>query len=630
MPLDLADFSGRHKIIVDTSSLMADDAEPFFKDALHPALKQAGSKIVVPLGVVREVEKHLTKGDARKKAAARQAERILAHLKNDGVAEIFGDTDDPFTDQTILYVVQKYRTKCDFLVVTQDSGLAESLVNIKDSAAVQSQKDLTIVRVDKNGIEHWRAPTGTVSVVPAKQRDRSPASTAAKPGLHPFALKAAPVTGRSVPQPISTVPQENDQVTTRTGHSYALGTAIAQGGEGTIYGLGGNRVGKIYHAGALTNRTLAKLDRMLSRPVDIAGVCWPQEMLFNQQGEPIGYLMRRAAGVPLDRSVFKKPLLIKHFPHWRRTDLVDVALSVTRVVQALHAINVILGDINPLNILVTEAKQVTFVDLDSAQIEEFPCPVGMINFTRAKNHGRDYGSYLRCFDDDKFALACLIFMILMPGKPPFSHAGGGDPGENIRSRSFPYRLYDPNERGKSSVPDGAWRFIWSHFSRQIKESFCRCFKDDQLLEASDWIAVLTRYRDSIAKGFMDQEQGNDIFPTRFRRLSDEEREKFRIAKPEETVDLTCSACGKIYEMKLSKLEERQHLNLPTDACPDCRKAFSLLKQDRLARGAVVRPTRSRGPAQQYSPNTVPPKRGRIIRWAVVALLLLVVLGRCMH
>ena len=41
----------------------------------------------------------------------------------------------------------------------------------------------------------------------------------------------------------------------------------------------------------------------------------------------------------------------------------------------LHERNIIMGDINALNILVVSPTEVYFVDTDSYQIEEFPCPV---------------------------------------------------------------------------------------------------------------------------------------------------------------------------------------------------------------------------------------------------------------
>lgn len=546
---------------------------------------------------------------------------------------MFGDDGDPFTDQTILYVVQKHRTKYDFLVITQDSGLAESLVHIQKSAAVQSRHDLAIVQVNHGGIEPWHAPRGTVAASCPVTVRRSPSLTKpqASPKLRPFALKPAPVTGMPQPVPVSEIPKEGDTVNAKSGQSHVLGRRIAGGGEGTIYDLGGPFVAKIYHSGSLSDRTLAKLELMVSRPVEIADLCWPKELLFNRHQEPVGYLMRKAEGKPLKLSIFVKPLLMKAFPQWQRTELVDVAIAVARGVQSLHAINVILGDINPLNILVTEARMVTFVDLDSAQIEDLPCPVGMVDYTRAEHHGKEFSSYLRSFEDDKFALAALIFMILMPGKAPFSHAGGGDPGENIRTRNFPYRIYDATEQGKSVVPDGAWRFIWSHFSRSVKEAFCRCFKDDQLLSPQEWIDTLTRYRSSIANGFMDQEMGNEIFPTRFRQLSDEERAKFGIEKRANMVALVCQHCGKTYELRESRVAELERQNRPSHACPDCAKAFGLLKQERLARGGTAssRPRFSRPPPSGAGSSPSKPKRS-ITKWVVAVLVLLVIAVRCSH
>ena len=67
-------------------------------------------------------------------------------------------------------------------------------------------------------------------------------------------------------------------------------------------------------------------------------------------------------------------------------------------------------------------------------------------------------------------------MLLMPGKPPYSHAGGGDPAQNVRDRHFPYGF----EKRGVAVPDGQWRFIWSHFPHYLKQKFHEVFVENAL------------------------------------------------------------------------------------------------------------------------------------------------------
>lgn len=239
---------------------------------------------------------------------------------------------------------------------------------------------------------------------------------------------------------------------TEAGDPVTLGKELASGGEGIVYLAGLGKVAKIYKANRLSVLNFAKIKLMTCNSVGIKGVCWPESLLYNVKQEPVGYLMPQAEGFPLDTSVFKKPLLLKKLPNWKRIDLVRLAVRVAEIVDGLHRQNVILGDINPNNILVTPDGRVTFVDLDSAQVADYPCPVGMVNFTRPQHHGKDFSSYLRDFDDDRFALAVMLFMILVPGKPPYSHTGGGEPGENIRKKNFGPITQNQHRYGKVAWP----------------------------------------------------------------------------------------------------------------------------------------------------------------------------------
>lgn len=107
-------------------------------------------------------------------------------------------------------------------------------------------------------------------------------------------------------------------------------------------------------------------------------------MIHNQQNEFVGYLMPRARGVEIGKSIFKKPLFEKKLPNWNRKNLAELCVSILEKIDYLHKRNIILGDINPANILVVSPKEVYFVDTDSYQIENFPCPVGTDNFTTLK------------------------------------------------------------------------------------------------------------------------------------------------------------------------------------------------------------------------------------------------------
>jgi DNA-binding helix-hairpin-helix protein with protein kinase domain len=95
----------------------------------------------------------------------------------------------------------------------------------------------------------------------------------------------------------------------------------------------------------------------------------------NEAGEFVGYLMPRAGGTTMQKAMFVEPVLEKKFPNWQRWDLVNVAGTFIDHISYLHSLNIIVGDINPLNLLVTEdSTQLWIVDTDTFR-SKFPCPV---------------------------------------------------------------------------------------------------------------------------------------------------------------------------------------------------------------------------------------------------------------
>ena len=210
--------------------------------------------------------------------------------------------------------------------------------------------------------------------------------------------------------------------------------------------------------------------------------------------------MPQASGAPLGHGLFIPTVWLEKHRQWTRRDSVRLAISILEGIDYLHRINVLLGDINPMNILVKDANSVFFVDCDSFQVEGFPCPVGSINFVAPEIQGQDFARFLRTKEHELFAVATLLFMIMIPGKPPYSHLGGEDGAENIRKMHFPYPL---GERSSQGAPEGAWRFCWSHLTREIKESFYKVFHSDHRgqprVSVSEWLRLFRRYERVLEK-----------------------------------------------------------------------------------------------------------------------------------
>lgn len=199
------------------------------------------------------------------------------------------------------------------------------------------------------------------------------------------------------------------------------------------------------------------------------------ELLSDAESNFVGYRMECAHGTEPQRALFTRPALEAHFPEWKKADTVQLCITILEKICALHEHGIILGDINPLNILVVSATEVWFVDCDSYQIGGYPCPVGTVRFTAPEIQKRNFADFLRTEGNEAFAIATLLFMIMLPGKSPYAQEGGGDLGEAILAMDFPYPCGDNHS---DKTPEGAWRFLWSHLPRYIKDligclSLCR-------------------------------------------------------------------------------------------------------------------------------------------------------------
>lgn len=293
---------------------------------------------------------------------------------------------------------------------------------------------------------------------------------------------------------------------------------IGKGGEGSVYRteLQGY-VAKIYKPEKITRLRYEKIKLMLTKDIDCEGVCFPLAMILNQRDEFVGYLMKAASGRDLGKSVFMPILLKKYFPRWNKIDTVQLCVTILKKLKYLHDRNVILGDINPYNILVVSPTEIYFVDTDSYQVEGFICPVGMPLFTAPElQNQKEYG--LRTLGNENFAVATLLFMIMHPGKPPYAMQDGVGIKENIISGEFSYPL---GERKTGKVPKGPWRYCWSHLTYQIKSTFYETFWRDGTLHGEKkrpgtgaWLRLFEYYLDLLKSGKMaaQDEESLKIFP----------------------------------------------------------------------------------------------------------------------
>lgn len=273
----------------------------------------------------------------------------------------------------------------------------------------------------------------------------------------------------------------------------AIEHEIASGGEGIAYRLKSGKVYKKYKANRLNNQLIEKLTNLVSKKLDYTGISFPEKIVFSGD-VPVGYVMPYASGKPMQTTIFIPSLLLKHFPDWNRVNLVDLCLDILDKIKYLHDNSILLGDINAQNILVHSDNHAYFVDTDSYQIGDHPCPVGQVLFVAPEIQGKNFNSFLRTKDHEAFAIGVLLFMVMHPGKHPFSYQGGGSPADNIKNGVFSYPF---GEDVNYKSPQGPWEYIWHELPYYIKELFYNTFTNMKRASISDYHSAFMLYKEDL-------------------------------------------------------------------------------------------------------------------------------------
>ena len=229
-----------------------------------------------------------------------------------------------------------------------------------------------------------------------------------------------------------------------------LGELLNKGGAaGKIYRDAShpNSVAKIYHEREKSETNRKKLEAMLQNRPNIPTIpykgkeyiqiAWPTALLEDEQGYCVGYLMpeiETKEAISLDH-LMQKAVRQKLGISERYVDRVFAAFNITSVVAALHACGHYIVDLKPANVSIYKStKLVALFDCDGFSIqgennarypaeyvsEEYIYPEGMSQTCQQMGE-----------EQDKFALAVIIFKLLNEGIHPFS--GTPRKGEDMLS-----------------------------------------------------------------------------------------------------------------------------------------------------------------------------------------------------
>jgi rRNA-processing protein FCF1/tRNA A-37 threonylcarbamoyl transferase component Bud32 len=532
-----------YKVFADTNAFMAKISVKVFSE-LAAVLQINKKKLYVPKSVINEIK------NQSKTYRGKQANKILEDFKKYDLLRIETKFDEKYADDPIQALFLSLRLKYNLCLITNDNSkfkdgnLAQDILDLKRSRSTDFIKDIKVFSFDSQRIYEFKDRYEIENEMESTMENKKEKTTSKRRKKFQFNLHKNPKLNDVQLNP-SNIPTTGNIVIDNKGVKHKLLKQIGRtGGEGSVYLTNTKFICKIYKKEKVTKFREEKIKLLISHAIKIPNVCLPEFIVHNSKKEFVGYLMQEASGGELKTSVFIPPLLKQKFPTWDRSHLVKIAINILKKVEKLHSYNIILGDINPSNILIKDENTIYFIDTDSFQIENYPCSVGMVPYTRKIHHRKRYENYLRTKDDDIYAVSTLLFQLMLPGKLPYSFSGGGSEKENMKPENFPYKCYDGT--GYNNAPDGQWVYIWSHLPKKLKILFCKIFKKNEQVALFEIITEIKAYSAQLKKGW----QSKEIFPLTHKQIDADGNVLIDDFKT-----FLCTRCGQEFAIPNSKVKD---------------------------------------------------------------------------
>lgn len=211
------------------------------------------------------------------------------------------------------------------------------------------------------------------------------------------------------------------------GEEIYLGAKLGKGGEGTIYELtnDSNACVKIMHNQPLNDNLINKLKAMIDFQDDqikkIAS--WPLDLIFKND-KVVGLTMTKVDPSYKNLHLFLRPIdRMKYFPKCNKEMVINIIKNICDCVSIMHKNNIIIGDINESNFMISPIGDIKLIDTVSCQLttekEIYRCLVGKEEYTAPEYQKKNFEELIRTKDGDLFGLAIIIFQILCYGRHPF-------------------------------------------------------------------------------------------------------------------------------------------------------------------------------------------------------------------
>ncbi len=184
----------------------------------------------------------------------------------------------------------------------------------------------------------------------------------------------------------------------------------------------------------------------------------PIQAVIDDNAHFAGFTMQRVQQSYLIHQLYNETDRKNYFPTADYRFLVRAAHNLAQAFTHLHYENLVIGDVNESGIFFSTGGWVKLIDCDSFQAELgskfYPCLVRVPEYTPGELHGQDTSKIRRTANHDNFALAVMIFRLLMFGQHPYTalYKGRGDsPTQASRVKNFEY-AYDRSTKNKNFGP----------------------------------------------------------------------------------------------------------------------------------------------------------------------------------
>lgn len=242
-----------------------------------------------------------------------------------------------------------------------------------------------------------------------------------------------------------------------------LGAELGRGGEGVVHDLPRHPgfAAKVY----LSRPDETKRQHLLhlishASPRLTAISAWPQALAVTPDGEEALVLPKVENAVQI-HDFYGAASRLAHFPQATWADCVRVAQRVAAIVEEVHKAGFILADLNEQNFLIDQSTQPVLIDCDSVMSthdgrETFAGPY-RDEWLPPELIGEDLHLIERTRNHDNFALALMLFRLLMLGRHPFVGVPVSGPmpadAEAVKGHHFVYAGMSLTMRPPDSAPD---------------------------------------------------------------------------------------------------------------------------------------------------------------------------------